>query len=158
MKKKLITLGMSVAVLSTFMTHLTSCQEAQRENPLLQESTLPFGAPDFSKIQPSDYLPAFEAAIQQKREEIAKIVENQDSATFENTILALEESGRTLDRVSRIFYALVDADKTQEIGETEKKVTPMLTDLENEISFNKPLFERIRQVYEREHDSLQQPK
>lgn len=155
MKKKLITLGMSVAVLSTFMTHLTSCQEAQRENPLLQESTLPFGAPDFSKIQPSDYLPAFEAAIQQKREEIAKIVENQDSATFENTILALEESGRTLDRVSRIFYALVDADKTQEIGETEKKVTPMLTDLENEISFNKPLFERIRQVYEREHDSLQ---
>ena len=65
-----------------------------------------------------------------------------------------EESGRLLDRVGRVFFALVEADKTPEIGEIEKKVQPMLTDLENEISFNKPLFERIRQVYDREHDSL----
>ena len=137
------------------MMQLTACQETQRENPLLQESTLPFGAPDFSKIKPSDYLPAFEVAIQQTKDEIAQITENKDSATFENTILAYEESGKTLDRVTRTFFALVEADKTPEIGETEKKVTPMLTDLENEISFNKALFERIRQVYEREYDSLQ---
>ena len=155
MKKKLMTLGISAAVLSTSMMQLTACQETQRENPLLQESTLPFGAPDFSKIKPSDYLPAFEIAIQQTRDEIAQITENKDSATFENTILAYEESGKTLDRVTRTFFALVEADKTPEIGETEKRVTPMLTDLENEISFNKALFERIRQVYEREHDSLQ---
>ena len=155
MKKKLMTLGISAAVLSTSMMQLTACQESQHENPLLQESTLPFGAPDFSKIKPSDYLPAFEIAIQQTKEEIAQITENKDSATFENTILAYEESGKTLDRVTRTFFALVEADKTPEIGETEKKVTPMLTDLENEISFNKALFERIRQVYEREHDSLQ---
>ena len=155
MKKKLMTLGISAAVLSTSMMQLTSCTETQRENPLLQESTLPFGAPDFSKIQTTDYLPAFEAAIQQKRDEIAQIVENKDSATFENTILAFEESGKTLDRVSRVFFAIVEADKTDEIGEIEKKVQPLLTDLENEISFNKPLFERIRQVYDREHDTLQ---
>jgi peptidyl-dipeptidase Dcp len=155
MKKKLMTLGISAAVLSTSMMQLTACQESQHENPLLQESTLPFGAPDFSKIKPSDYLPAFEIAIQQTKEEIAQITENKDSATFTNTILAYEESGKTLDRVTRTFFALVEADKTPEIGETEKKVTPMLTDLENEISFNKALFERIRQVYEREHDSLQ---
>ena len=49
------------------------------------KSELPFGAPDFSKIQTADYLPAFEAAIEQTRQEIAKIVENEDSATFENT-------------------------------------------------------------------------
>ena len=155
MNRKLMTLGISAAVLSTSMMQLTSCQQAQRENPLLQESTLPFGAPDFSKIQPTDYLPAFEAAIQQNRDEIAKIVENQDSATFENTILAFEESGKTLDRVSRVFFAIVEADKTDEISEIEKKVQPMLTDLENEISFNKALFERIRQVYDRDHDALQ---
>ena len=155
MNKKLMTLGISAAMLSTSMMQLTSCQEMQRENPLLQESTLPFGAPDFSKIQPTDYLPAFEAAIQQNRDEIAQIVENQDSATFENTILAFEESGKTLDRVSRVFFAIVEADKTDEISEIEKKVQPMLTDLENEISFNKALFERIRQVYDRDHDSLQ---
>ncbi len=153
--KKLMTLGISAAVLTTAAMQLTSCKEAERENPLLQESTLPFGAPDFNKIQPEDYLPAFEVAIQQKRDEITQITENQEAATFENTILAFEESGRTLDRVSRIFYALTDADKTPEIGETEKKVTPMLTDLENEISFNKALFERIRQVYDNEYEKLQ---
>ena len=155
MKKNLMTLGLSAAMLSTTLLHFSSCKESPRENPLLQESTLPFGAPDFSKIQPTDYLPAFEAAIQQNRDEIAKIVENQDSATFENTILAFEESGKTLDRVSRVFFAIVEADKTDAISEIEKKVQPMLTDLENEISFNKALFERIRQVYDRDHDALQ---
>ena len=154
MKKKLFKWSISALVLLTAMMQLTACNNAQRENPLLQESTLPFGAPDFSKIQTSDYLPAFEAAIQQKRDEIAQIVENKDSATFENTILAFEESGRMLDRVSRIFFALVEADKTPKLGDIEKKVQPMLTELENEISFNKPLFERIRQVYDREHETL----
>jgi peptidyl-dipeptidase Dcp len=145
---------MAITIASAVSMQFTSCQDAQRENPLLQESEVPFGAPDFSKIQTSDYLPAFEAAIQQQRDNIAKIVENKDSATFENTILALEESDRLLDRVSRVFFALTEAEKTPEISEIEKKVQPMLTDLENEISFNKPLFERIRQVYDREHDTL----
>ena len=134
----------------------TSCHEqSQQDNPLLTESQLPFGAPDFSKIKTTDYLPAFEAAIADTREGIKEIVENTDSATFENTILALEESGRKLDRVSRVFFALTEADKTDEIGEIEKKVQPMLTELDNEISFNKPLFERIKQVYDQQHDSLQ---
>jgi len=150
-----MTFCISAAVLSTSVMQLTGCTETQRENPLLQESTLPFGAPDFSKIKTTDYLPAFEAAIQQTKDEIAQIVDNKDSATFENTILAFEESGKTLDRVSRTFFAIVEADKTDEIGDIEKKVQPMLTDLENEISFNKPLFERIRQVYDRDHDKLQ---
>ena len=145
---------MTIGIASALSMQLTSCQEAQRENPLLQESKVPFGAPDFSKIQVSDYLPAFEAAIQDQRDNIQKIVENQDSATFENTILAFDESDRLLDRVSRVFFALTEADKTPELGEVEKKVMPMLTDLENEISFNKPLFERIKQVYDKEHDTL----
>lgn len=146
---------MTLTVASAMMTQFTACKDVQRENPLLQESQVPFGAPDFSKIQVSDYLPAFEAAMAEKRENIQKIVECPDSATFENTILALEESGRLLDRVSRIFFALIDADKSPELGEIEKKVQPMLTDLGNEIMFNKVLFERIRQVYDKQHDTLQ---
>ena len=145
---------MAIGVASALTMQMSSCQQNQRENPLLQESEVPFGAPDFSKIQTSDYLPAFEVAFQEARDNVRKIVENQDSATFENTILALEESDRLLDHVSRVFYALTSADKTPEIGEIEKKVTPMMTDFENEISFNKPLFERIRQVYDRDHDKL----
>ena len=146
---------MNITVASAVLMPFSACQQTQRENPLLQESALPFGAPDFSKIQYEDYMPAFEAGIQQQRDNIQQIVDCPDSATFENTILAFEESGRLLDRVSRVFFALVSADKTPEIAEIEKTVKPLLTDLENEISFNKPLFERIRQVYEQQHDSLQ---
>ena len=148
--KTLMTIGIASAMTMQF----SACKEAQRENPLLAESQLPFGAPDFSKIQVTDYLPAFEAAIQEKRENIQKIVDCPDSATFENTILPFEESGRLLDRVGRVFFALVEADKTPELGDLEKKIQPLLTDLENEIMFNKPLFERIRQVYDRQHDTL----
>ena len=146
---------MSIAISAALASAVGSCQQAQRENPLLVESALPYGAPDFSKIKTSDYLPAFETAIQQQRENIARIVDNQDSATFANTIVAFEESGRLLDRVSRVFFALTEADKTPELAEIEKKVMPQLTELENEISFNEPLFERIRQVYDSQHDALQ---
>ena len=149
-KSTIITIGMATVM----MASLSACQQAQRENPLLTESELSFGAIDFNKIETTDYLPAFEAAIQQKRENIQKIVDCPDSATFENTILPLEDSGKLLTRVSSVFFALVEADKTPELGEIEEKVQPMLTDLGNEISFNKPLFERIRQVYDKQHDSL----
>ena len=149
-KSTIITIGMATVM----MASLSACQQAQRENPLLTESELSFGAMDFNKIETADYLPAFEAAIQQKRENIQKIVDCPDSATFENTILPLEDSGKLLSRVSSVFFALVEADKTPELGEIEEKVQPMLTDLGNEISFNKPLFERIRQVYDKQYDSL----
>ena len=148
--KALMTIGMTTAMMATF----TACQQAQYENPLLQESNLPFGTPDFSKIEYSDYEPAFEAAMQQQRENIQKIVDCPDSATFENTILPFEESGKLLDRVARVFFAIAEADKTPEIAEIEKKVQPKLTDLQNEIAFNKQLFERIRQVYDKQLDQL----
>ncbi len=146
---------MTLAISAALTSAVSSCQQAQRNNPLLEESQLPYGAPDFSKIKTTDYLPAFETAIQQQRDNIAAIVSNPDSATFENTILAYEESGRLVDKVGRVFFALTEADKTPELTEIEKKVMPMLTELENEISFNMPLFERIRQVYDRDHETLQ---
>ena len=151
MKKTIMTL----TIASALSMPLLGCQQSQNENPLLVESQLPFGAPDFSKIKTSDYMPAFKAAFQQTRDNIKAIVENPDEPTFMNTILALEESERTLDRVGRVFFALTNADKTDEIAAIEKEVTPMVTELENEISFNKALFDRVRQVYEREYESLQ---
>ena len=148
--RNFVAIGMSSAMMLTF----NACQQSSHENPLLAESSLPFGAPDFSKIQTSDYLPAFEAAIQQTRDNIQAIVDCKDSATFENTILPFEDSGRQLARVASVFFALTEADKSDKISEIEKKVQPMLTDLQNEISFNKPLFERIKQVYDKQHDTL----
>ena len=151
---KLKNIVMTIAISAAVGCVASSCQQTQRENPLLVKSQLPYGAPDFSKIKTSDYLPAFESAIQEQRDKIAAIVGNADSATFENTILAYEESGRMIDHVGRVFFALTEADKTPELAEIEKKVKPMLTELENEISFNDSLFERIRQVYDREHETL----
>ncbi len=143
-----------IMMTSVMMLSFSACEQTSRENPLLQESTLPFGAPDFSKIQVTDYMPAFLFAMEQTRENIQKIVDCPDSATFENTILPFEDSSKLLARVSSVFFALTEADKTEELSEIEKTVQPLLTELQNEISFNKPLFERIKQVYDRQHDSL----
>ena len=149
--KAIITVG-----IASGMTMLTACiGNRNSDNPLLAESTLPYGAPDFSRIQPEDYVPAIESAIEQKREAIRAIVENTEAPTFENTIVALEESGTLLDRVSNVLFALVSADKTPEIGEAEKAVRPMLTDLENEIMFDKALFQRIKSVYDNEREQLE---
>ena len=132
----------------------TTTMSNNDNNPLLQPSTLSYGAPDFSKIKNSDYLPAIEEGIRQQREEIKAIVSNKKKPTFENTILAYEKSGLLLDRVTSIFYGLVSADKTPEIAETEKKVMPLLTELQNEITFNKELFQRIKFVYDKQLKSL----
>ena len=136
------------------MLTFNACQQSSRENPLLAESSLPFYAPDFSKIQVTDYMPAFQVAMQQMRDSIQAIVDCKEPATFENTVLPFEDSGKLLARVSSVFFALTEADKSDEISEIEKTVQPLLTDLQNEISFNKPLFERIKQVYDNEHDKL----
>ena len=109
---------------------------------------------DFSKIQESDYLPAFEAGIKEQRANIQKIISNKKKPTFQNTILAYENSGRLLDRVSNVFFGLTSAHKTPGIAEAQKKVMPLLTDLDNEISFNQKLFERIKYVYDHEYSKL----
>ena len=153
--KTLLTIGLaSVVMQSVAMPEGGMGTEQARVNPLLEKSTLPFGAPDFNKILPTDYLPAIEEAIKEQRANIGRIVANKQKPTFQNTVLAFEESGVLLERVTSIFYGLTSADKTPVIAETEKKVTPMLTDLENEISFNKKLFERIKYVYDHDYAKL----
>jgi len=120
----------------------------------MQKSALPFGAPDFSKIKDAHYLPAIKAGIAEQRAEIKAIVENKQKPTFQNTILAYEKTGRLLDRVKGIFFAVTEANKTATIEETEKAVVPLLTEFENEISFNQKFFERVKYVYDHERNSL----
>ena len=96
MKGKLLIAGTALALISSCNT---------MENPLLTESTAPFGAPQFDKIRNEHYLPAFEAGIAEAKAEIDAIVANQEEPTFENTIEAMEYAGQTLDRVAGIFYA-----------------------------------------------------
>ena len=151
---KVLTLGLVVAFLQMPATSFAQGSGANRQNPLLQKSSLPFGAPDFSKIHETDYLPAIEMAIKEQRDNIQKIVNNKKKPTFQNTILAFEESGILLDRIINVFDGLTSAHKTPTIAETEKKVMPLLTNLDNEISFNQKLFERIKYVYDHEYSKL----
>ena len=154
LNKTFLTLGLAAALLQMPTSSFAQNAGGSRQNPLLQKSGLPFGAPDFSKIQESDYLPAFEAAIKDQRANIQKIVSNKKKPTFQNTILAYENSGMLLDRVSNVFFGLTSAHKTPGIAETQKKVMPLLTNLDNEISFNQKLFERIKYVYDNEYKKL----
>ena len=150
----IIAIGLAAAFLQMPAPVSAQSSGASRQNPLLHKSSLPFGAPDFSRIQEADYLPAIEAGIKEQRENISKIVNNKKKPTFQNTILAYEESGNLLDRVSSVFFGLTSAHKTPVIAETEKKVMQQLTDLDNEISFNQQLFERIKYVYDNEYKRL----
>ena len=150
-KKTLLTLGVASMMMQPVCAATTGV--GAQDNPLLRKSALTFGAPDFSKIKETDYLPAIEYAVQQNREEINSIVNNKKKATFENTILALEKSGVLLDYIVNVFDGIANADKTPVIAETERKIMPMLTELDNEINFNEKLFKRIKYVYDKEFKS-----
>ena len=152
--KTFLTLGLAATLLQMPTSSVAQNAGGNRQNPLLVKSSLPFGAPDFSKIQESDYLPAFEAGIKEQRANIQKIISNKKKPTFQNTILAYENSGMLLDCVSNVFFGLTSAHKTSGIAEAQKKVMPLLTDLDNEISFNQKLFERIKYVYDHEYKKL----
>ena len=154
LNKTFLTLGLAATLLQMPTSSFAQNAGGKRQNPLLVKSSLPFGAPDFNKIQESDYLPAFEAGIKEQRANIQKIISNKKKPTFQNTILAYENSGRLLDRVSNVFFGLTSAHKTPGIAEAQKKVMPLLTDLDNEISFNQKLFERIKYVYDHEYSKL----
>lgn len=150
-----MTIGLaSGIILMSEASAMTTMSGAERVNPLLIESKLPFGAPDFNVINEADYLPAIEAAVKIQRDNIKKIVNSKETPTFANTILPYEESGVLLDRISNVFFGLTSAHKTKVIADTEEKVTPILADLENEITFNPELFKRIKYVYEHEKNQL----
>ena len=139
MKKNLLIAG-------TVLALATGCE---MKNPLLTESSAPFGAPEFDKIEMEHYLPAFEAGIAEAKAEIDAIVANPDEPTFENTIEAMEYSGKTLDKVSGIFYNLMEADTNDQMQQIAEEISPKLTEFSMYVSLNKPLFERVKAVYEK---------
>jgi peptidyl-dipeptidase Dcp len=125
----------------------------QRDNPLLTASTLPFQAPPFDKIQDADYTPAFEQGMTQHLEEINKIADSAEAPTFTNTIEAMEKTGETLNRVSRIFFGIVQADTNDARQKIQEDIAPKLAAHQDEISLNPTLFARIKTIYD-QRDTL----
>lgn len=117
-------------------------------NPFLAASTLPFQAPAFDKIKDGDYLPAFEEGMRQQLAEIAQITGNAEPATFDNTLLPLEKSGAILDRTSRVFFGVVQADTNPERQKIQEEVIPKLAAHSDAIHLDAKLFARVKAVYD----------
>ena len=126
-----------------------------QSNPLLEQPKTPFGVPAFDQVKNEHYLPAFEKAIAEQKEEIEAIVNNEAEPTFENTIVALDRTGLLLDRVVGVFFNVLEADGNDEMNEIAEKVSPMLSELSDGIILNDKLFQRVKFVYDqREHLGL----
>src|SRR5690606_34908622 len=118
------------------------------DNPFFGESSLPYYAPDFSKIKIEHFRPALLEGIKQKKENIQAIAENVDQPTFENTIIALEKSGEMLDRTRSVFSVLSSADTNDEIQAVSEELAPQFSDLSDGIYLNDKLFQRVKTLYE----------
>lgn len=116
-------------------------------NPLLTEYTTPHSAIPFDKIRNEHFKPAILQGIEEEDKEIEAIVGNPESPTFANTIEALENTGETLRRATDVFYNLLSAETTDELDDLAQELSPILSDHDNNISFNERLFERVKSVF-----------
>lgn len=117
-------------------------------NPFVQEFSTYKGVPPFDLIQTEHYKPAFLAGIAQQNVEIEAIVNDPESATFENTVVALDESGSLLNRVAGVFFAITEANTDSVIQAITAELSPLLSEHSDNIMLNEKLFERIKAVYE----------
>lgn len=139
-----------IAAAMTCMVCACGQKPAESENPFFSEFQSPYGSPDFDRIQLADYEPAFLKGIEQQNQEIKAIVENPEAPTFENTIVALDNSGEILSRVSGVFFALTSADTNDELMALESKIAPMLSEHSDNIYLNEALYQRVAKVCEQE--------
>ena len=130
------------------MAGMFGCQESNKEaNPLLSEFTTIHQTPPFDKIKTEHYLPAVKVGIEEAKKEIDAIINNSEKPTFENSVVALAESGEQLGKVLNIFYNLNEAATSPEMQAVAKEISPIVTEHSNDISLNEKLFARIKEVY-----------
>lgn len=149
--KKIIFSTAAIGV-ATIMTLSTSCMKKET-NPFLEEYTTEYQIPPFDKIKAEHYIPAFEEGIKQARAEIKAIVDNPEAPTFDNTILALDNSGEILDKVTYVFGALSECLNDSAMEKVAEKAYPMLSAYSDEVMMNDSLFQRVKVLYDQK-DSL----
>jgi peptidyl-dipeptidase Dcp len=125
-----------------------SVTDVTSANPLLTKSTLQFETPDFRLIKDEHFMPAFEQGMQQHMTEVLAIANNPAPATFDNTLVALEQSGELLTRVSRVFYNLAGTDSNPERRKIQSAMAPKLAAHSDDINLNPKLFARIKSLYQ----------
>ncbi|PKG79687.1 dipeptidyl carboxypeptidase II [Shewanella sp. Actino-trap-3] len=164
MRKTLITTAVSAALMlsacsepsvDTAMADKTTAEAtktmtkapATANNALLTPSPLQYMAPQFDKFTASDYLPAFKQGMLEHKTEIATITNNSEPATFDNTIVALEKTGATLDRTQRVFFNLSGLISDDNFISVEEQIVPKLTAHQDNIYLDEKLFARVQVIY-----------
>jgi len=117
-------------------------------SPFAQDSPLPFNLPPFDQIRDADYLPAFEAGMAAQRKEVEAIAHNAAAPSFDNTIVALERSGRELTRVSNVFFNLTASNTSDELNRIQAEVAPKLSAHQDAIYLDAALYARVDQLYQ----------
>ncbi len=143
--KKTILLMLSAALV------FGSCSKQDKDianNPLVKEWKTPFGTTPFEEIKPTDYLPAFKHAMKIHEEEVKAIIDNKDTPTFQNTIVAFDFSGELLYKISGVFFNMTAANTNDEMQKLEVEIAPMLAKHTDEINMNAKLFERVKKVWD----------
>lgn len=135
---------------------LSACQTQKKEsnskNPFFVEWNTPFGVPPFDAIKIEHYLPVVQEGIKQQEAEIEAIVANTEAPTFENTILAYDQSGALLRKVNGVFGPLSSADTNDEMQALARELSPLRTAHRNNIAMNAGLFKRIKAVYDKRNE------
>ena len=150
--KLLYTMSKIVLIQLIFMSMLLSPLTAQT-NPFYSNYDTPHETPPFDKIKMEHYIPAFEKGIEEHQKEIDLIAENRETPTFENTLEAMEYSGKLLDKVSSVFFNLLSSESNDEMMEISQELSPKLSEHANNINLNEKLFKRVKAVYETRYTS-----
>lgn len=140
------TLGLALPAYSQAATTATT-QSAQQANPFFAESPLPLHYPQFDKIKDADFAPAFDAGMAQQLQEVEAIANNPAAPTFENTLVALENSGAVLDRATTVFFSLIGADTNDARKKLQADYSAKFAAHSDAINLNGKLFSRIETLY-----------
>ncbi len=146
--KRIVSFAVIIACFTLLASGAKKKNVKANENPFMAPYTAKYEIPPFEKIKLSHYLPALEAGIAQQNKEIADIVNNPAAPNFENTVLALDNSGDILAKVGGVFFALSESDATPEMQELAEKLSPMFTAQSDAMYMNLDLFKRIKAVYD----------
>ena len=141
-----------VIAFAAIILAMTACNK--RVNPFLTEWDTPYGIPPFEEIQAADVIPAIQAGIEQQTAEIDAITSNPDAPTFENTIAPLELSGRILSKVVGVYYNIIETDRNDALAAVEEEAISLMSEHENNMSFNKALYNRVAAVYHGDQSGL----
>ena len=125
---------------------------AKGGNPFFSKYTTPFGIPPFEQIKVEHYKPAFIKGIEEQKKEIEAIVNNKKPATFDNTIAALDRSGKLLNKVAGVFYGQNSANTSDALQAVSREISPLLSSHSDDIIMNAALFKRVKYVYDHQSE------